>query len=90
MDNIERMKDLMDRYFGRRVPMLYYENHSSIRFWYDSEKNSLCAESGVEVPITLSEDNFTKTELRNLINQLDTAVIEYYEARNIKLLHQRD
>ena len=90
MDYTERMEELMKRYFVDRIPMLYYENHSSIRFWYDTGKNSLCAECGVEVPVTISEDNFTKSELRKLIKQLDHAVIEYYEARNIKLLHNRD
>lgn len=70
--------------------MLYYENHSSIRYWYDSGKNTLCTECGVEVPITLSENNFTKSELRNLIDQLDESVIKYYETKNIKLLHNKD
>ena len=90
MNNVERMEELMKRYFVDRIPMLYYENHSSIRFWYDSGRNTLFAECGVEVPVTISEDNFTKSELRKLISQLDHAVIEHYKARGIQLLHSRD
>lgn len=90
MNNIEQMKELMNKYFGITVPMLYYKNHEPIRYWYDSDKNTLHADCGVEVPINLSEDDYTKAELRKLINQLDRAVIEYYDKNNLHLLHKDD
>ena len=90
MNNTEKMKDLMKEYFGITVPMLYYKNHEPIEYWYDSEKNVLCAECGVEVVVALSEDKFTKSELRKLIKELDKAVIEFYKKENQYLLHEDD
>lgn len=85
------MNELMNKYFGITVPMLYYKNHEPIEYWYDSDKNVLHAECGVEVPINLSERDYTKSELRKLIQKLDRAVIEFYCQNNhLHLLHNDD
>ena len=43
MNSIDKMKALMKEYFGITVPMLYYQDHEPIEYWYDSDKNSLCS-----------------------------------------------
>lgn len=80
----------MKEYFGITVPMLYYQNHEPIEYWYDSDKNSLCAKCGVEITVNLSEDEFTKKELRKLIRQLDAAIISFYKEKGVHLLHEDD
>ena len=65
----------MKEYFGITVPMLYYQNHGPFRYWYDADKNTLCSDCGVEITVNLSEDEFTKKELRKLIRQLDAALL---------------
>lgn len=55
MNSIDKMKALMKEYFGITVPMLYYQDHEPIEYWYDSDKNSLCAKCGVEITVNLSE-----------------------------------
>ncbi len=90
MNNIEKMNNLMKIYFGSVVPTLYYKNHERIRFRYDSDKNVLCTECGVELDVNLSESEFKKSELRKLIHQLDDAVIAFYKKKNIYLIHNDD
>ena len=84
------MKALMKEYFGITVPMLYYQNHEPFRYWYDADKNTLCSDCGVEITVNISEDEFTKKELRKLIRKLDTAIISFYKEKGIHLLHEDD
>ena len=80
----------MKEYFGITVPMLYYQNHEPFRYWYDADKNTLCSDCGVEITVNISEDEFTKKELRKLIRQLDVAIISFYKEKGIQLLHEDD
>lgn len=80
----------MKEYFGITVPMLYYQNHGPFRYWYDADKNTLCSDCGVEITVYLSEDEFTKKELRKLIRQLDAAIISFYKEKGIHFLHEDD
>lgn len=90
MNKIEEMKELMRKYFGTTVPMLYYKNHEPIEFWYDADKNALCTICGVEIMVSLSKDKYTKNELRKLIKQLDIAIIKFYAENKLYLLHNDD
>lgn len=80
MENIREkvIADIWLQIHGIYKSVFLWMDDSETEYHYDADKDAIVSDNGFSVPVSLPTDQITKKYVRNLIQQLEGDIAEYY------------
>ena len=75
----ERIKELWNKIHGDFVPYFYWHFHPDMEYWYDDETDCLKCDCGLNMPVTLKDDELNERNLRELIWDMENKIYADYK-----------
>lgn len=75
---IDKINKIWHQLHGDNLPYFYWCDGTNTEYHYDIQTNSIVSDNGFSITVDLSTNELSKEYISNLIDMLETNIIEYY------------